>query len=292
MSGIVLDLQHEAIETDCDVLNLLRKAHIIAQKLQLTAFDTWILSELNGYSDYDAIPEYRLVSGSIKAWNPCRGWIPVLFHDSSIEDVLCKRKIGDAVGKIIEIDKASTDTFLFDFSADINLKLNSMCDFPTFTRFSLHIGTFQLKTIVEQVKNTILEWTIKLESEGVIGEQMQFNAVEKESAKRIPQTINNYYGNTNVISADVHGSSIIVGNSNTIERFYDNTLETVSAVGSALSNETISKEDFETAMEIMKDIQEKVSAKQKQAIVKSLLVGLKDFLIGVGASVAASLIQL
>ena len=42
-----------------DIVSALRKAHIIASKLNLTEFDSWILSELNGYKcDEKEIPEY------------------------------------------------------------------------------------------------------------------------------------------------------------------------------------------------------------------------------------------
>ena len=71
---------------------------------------------------------------------------------------------------------------------------------------------------MERVKNTILEWTLQLESEGILGENMQFNISEKERAQSIPQTINNYYGNTNVINSAVEYSDIVAGDSNTISR--------------------------------------------------------------------------
>ena len=43
MESIVLDLQNEIISSDCDVVNILRKAHLIAFKLKLTDFDQWII---------------------------------------------------------------------------------------------------------------------------------------------------------------------------------------------------------------------------------------------------------
>ena len=64
MSSLVLDLQQEILKPDCDILNALRKAHIIAIKLKLSEFDTWIQSELNGYeTNQDLIPDYRKISG-------------------------------------------------------------------------------------------------------------------------------------------------------------------------------------------------------------------------------------
>ena len=53
MSSIVLELQKDLLDKDCDILQALRKAHVIAVKLHLTEFDTWIQNELNGYKSDD-----------------------------------------------------------------------------------------------------------------------------------------------------------------------------------------------------------------------------------------------
>ena len=200
MSSIVLELQQEILSSSSDIMSLLRKAHVIANKLKLNEFDKWILSELNGYSDYDSIPDYRSINGSIKAWNPYRGWIPVLLDSDKLEDILCKKKLGDSISKIIELENKSDSSFHIYYDADINKKLGSMCNFPLRTQYALSASTHQLRAIIEHVKSAVLEWTIKLESEGILGENMKFSSEEKESAKHLPQTVNNYYGNTSVIN--------------------------------------------------------------------------------------------
>ena len=53
MSSIVIDLQNEITSSDCDVVNILRRAYIIAVKLGLKEFDQWISCELNGYHKQD-----------------------------------------------------------------------------------------------------------------------------------------------------------------------------------------------------------------------------------------------
>ena len=47
MDSIILDLQNEIIQSKCDVLQVLRKAHLIANKLKMDEFNKWILCELN-----------------------------------------------------------------------------------------------------------------------------------------------------------------------------------------------------------------------------------------------------
>lgn len=70
MSKIVLELQQEAISKESDILNLLRKAYLVARKLKLNEFENWINNELNGYEAMDKLPDYRKVRGEVKAWNP------------------------------------------------------------------------------------------------------------------------------------------------------------------------------------------------------------------------------
>ena len=67
MAKIVIELQHEALKSDFDIMNLLRKAYLVARKLKLQEFEDWVNNELNGYKDSDKIPDYRLLRGEIKA---------------------------------------------------------------------------------------------------------------------------------------------------------------------------------------------------------------------------------
>ena len=59
---------------------------------------------------------------------------------------------------------------------------------------ALFISTVNITSLIEKVKNCLLEWTIELEGKGILGENMTFNEKEAESAKGISQQINNYYG--------------------------------------------------------------------------------------------------
>ena len=108
MSSLVLDLQQEVLKPDCDILNALRKAHLIAAKLKLSEFDSWIMSELNGYDDNQGnVPKYREIKGQLNAKNPYYGWVPVVIHDSALQDTLCTRTLGNSIGNILELYNSS-----------------------------------------------------------------------------------------------------------------------------------------------------------------------------------------
>ena len=290
MSSIVLDLQNEVTKPDCDIVSVLRKAHLIAIKLGLTDFDKWIFCELNGYQNEDTVPDYRKIRGLLKALNPYRGWIPAMIPDRKTEDDICIRNISNSISEIIALCEQNND-IVTEFSSKGNTILNNAFGSDYQMRYAIHLPCSSVKDIIEKVKTTVLEWTIKLESEGILGEGMRFDSTEKETAKTIPQTINNYYGSTSVFNSSVEGLVIAIGDTNTVEFTYEKVGNAVSEIESAIEEDSISDDDKETAIEMLAEIKEKIDNKKKPNIIKSALVGLKDFLIGVGASAAVAVVQ-
>lgn len=291
MSSIVLDLQNEVTKPDCDIVNVLRKAHLIAVKLGLTEFDKWLMCELNGYQSSNNIPDYREVKGELKAFNPYRGWIPVVIQSSIIENQICNNKVSNSISEIKNLYEKSDNGVILSLSGEMQAQLNSISSAVVETHYRIELSITAIGDIVEKVKNTVLEWTIRLEAEGILGEGMQFNSAEKETAKRIPQTINNYYGNTNVINGPMEHSAVVAGDDTSVEFTYEKAEETVSDIETSLKEESISAEDQEIATEMLREIKEKVSEQKKPSVIKAALVGLKDFLIAVGASATIAVID-
>ena len=291
MGSIVLELQDEIVSSNCDVINVLRRAHLIASKLKLTDFDKWIQYELNGYPDQESCPEYRKIRGSLKAFNPYNGWIPTLIQDNEFEKMICERKLANSISEIISLCESSGNGLILEFSGEHLALFNKMFDSPLPMRYALHIPTTAVKDIEEKVKNTILEWTLKLEAEGIVGENMTFSEKEKDCAINIPQTVNNYYGNTSVINSPSDNVQIVSGSENTVSFSYDKVKDMITEVEKSIGESDLSKDDMETAVELLDDIKSKIEEEKKPHIIKSALVGLKDFLISTGANVAAGLIQ-
>jgi len=291
MSSIVLELQNEITIQNCDIVNILRRSHVIAIKLGLADFDKWITDELNGYSDQNTIPDYRKVRGVLKAFNPYNGWIPTLIQDADFERMICEKKISNSVTEIITLCEASENGLMSEFTGDQLALFNKMFDSPLPMRYALHIPTTAVYDIVEKVKNTILEWTLKLESEGIIGENMTFTDIEKANAHSMPQTVNHYYGNTSIINSPTDAVQIVSGNNNNVTFSYGQAKTDIAEIEKSIASSNLSEEDSETAVELLNEIKSKVDNEKNPHIIKSALVGLKDFMINAGAGVAAGLIQ-
>lgn len=290
MSSIVIDLQDEITSSNCDLVVILRRAHVIAVKLGLKEFDQWISCELNGYSSQEKCPNYRVIRGILKAFNPYHGWIPTLIPDSKMEKMICEKKVTNSISEIISLCRTAENGIISEFTGEQLALLNSMFDSPISMRYALHITTPSMMDIVEKVKNAILEWTLQLEKEGVLGEGMRFSDKEKQTAKTLSHTINNYYGATNIINAPSENMQIVSGNEK-VSFSYINTDSALSEIENSISKENLNSDDRETALEMLSEIKDKVSKKKRPGVIKALLVGLKDFLINVGAGLTASLIQ-
>lgn len=291
MSSLVIELQSEITSPGCDIVNILRKAHLIAAKLHLIEFDQWISYELNGYPNQKIIPSYRLVCGVLKALNPYRGWIPTMISNPELEKSICEKKVPNSISEIIDLCEQANTGLIFEFSGEQLEFFNKLFDAPLPMQYSLYVPSSRVKDIVEKVKNTVLEWTIKLESEGILGEGMKFNDTEKKSAQHIPQTVNNYYGTTSVVNGSTQNMQIVSGSDDEVTFTYEKAKDAVEEIRASISNDNISDDDQKTALEILSEINDKIGQEKKPTIIKSGLVGLKDFLINAGAGIAAGLIQ-
>lgn len=291
MAGIVLELQKEILSSNCDIVNVLRKAHLIAVKLRLSDFDRWIQYELNGYPNKESCPEYRKVRGTLKYLNQFYGWSPIIIQNNEIEKIICERKMTNSISEIVSLSNSSENDLIAELSGEESAFLDKNCNMLIPQRYALHISSTAVKDIEEKVKNTILEWTLKLEEEGIIGENMMFSDKEKDCATNIPQTVNNYYGPTSVINSSSGNAQIVSGNGNTVSFPYDKVKDVVDEVAKSISASNLSKDDMETITELLSDIKLKIEEEKRPAILKAALIGLKDFLINVGASATATIIQ-
>ncbi len=210
--SIVLELQREALDSDSDILALLRKALLVARKLKLTEFGEWINNELNGYTKQELIPEYRKVNGEVKAWNPYNGWIPVVPDNNEISSLITSRKVADSIPKIQSLLPSESQFVVFTFPPEINALLVNWTSFES--KYQLFVGKNAMHDIVERVKSEILEWAIILEENDILGENLRFTDEEKNKAQSEPGIINyisNFYG-------DVSDSQIQQGTKNSTQK--------------------------------------------------------------------------
>lgn len=292
MSSIVLDLQAELVSSKCDILSSLRKAHIIATKLKLVDFDGWIQKELDGYDSKGETPEYRKVRGSLKVYNPYHGWCPTINTNAEIENSICNRNLTEPISLLLDLYSNSANKRIhITFSGEETQFLNKFFNVPTTMEFALFFDSSAIKSIIDSVQDTLLQWTLKLDEEGITGEGLKFSEKEKAIAKAIPQTVNNYYGTTSVINAPISNSQIVSGENNNATFNYSLASDSISEIQTAINNSEMTPEDKSTALELTEEIKEKIDNKKKPSIIRAALAGLKDFVFSVGAGTVVAIIE-
>src|ERR1700733_2221384 len=100
MASIVVELQRDSLNPTTAASDLLRKALLIAAKLDLHDFNTWIENELGGYEDQRALPAYRILTGQVMAQDRWGRWIPVLFPSSSTLETVATVRLCEAAAQI------------------------------------------------------------------------------------------------------------------------------------------------------------------------------------------------
>jgi len=183
MTGLVLELQRAAMDSATPLTDLLRKALVVAAKLNLAQFKSWVESELNGYQS--ELPPYRVIRGRVVAWNPVnRRWMPCVFAHDDAAEAFSTRRVRQGVASLAALlaDETKGD-LLMPFNAEMEYKLmhDTNCPFPP----TVMVQRSDTQGILDAVRNEVLQWSLKLESDGILGDGMSFSPQEKEAASRI-----------------------------------------------------------------------------------------------------------
>ena len=192
--SIVLQLQQEAMNSNSDILNLLRKAFLVAKKLHIKEFEQWLNQELNGYNNLEEIPDYRKIKGALKAYNSYYGWINVI-TSSREEKFLSKVPIYNPIASLKDMcfNNSHSNQATLQLNGELNQVFCEMCDFRT--QYAIMFANNQICDIIEKVKNVILEWSLNLESNGILGEHLRFSDDELSKVKGNDSinNVSNYY---------------------------------------------------------------------------------------------------
>ncbi|CAN7676859.1 hypothetical protein LJR029_003292 [Caballeronia sp. LjRoot29] len=187
MASLVLELQREALNTQGSVSHLLRMAFVVARKLGVAEFEKWVDAEMNGYKDAQQLPEYRLLSGSVKVFNPYyQGWQPLRFAEPKWAERLSKRPIFDPIAKLESMvaETSKSGEFMVTFVPQVERDLMDAMRGGPKMQPATAISGAAVQGVIDTVRNTVLDWSLRLETSGVLGEDMTFSDEEK---RRMPE---------------------------------------------------------------------------------------------------------
>ncbi len=200
-------LQRDSLDSAVAVSDLLRKALLIATKLDVPDFKTWIENELDGYRNSSSIPPYRVGTGTVMAQDRWGRWIPVVFPSTEQTELVARVNFSDKVAAIETLMQRA----LSDEAA--NLRIDCLPEEQELLRRGSQHGLIRhsrfvrvedLKGVLDAIRTEILKWSLKLEKDGILGEGMTFSKDEQRKASEVHYTTH-FHGNVgNVAQSSEH----------------------------------------------------------------------------------------
>lgn len=285
MTGLVLELQRDCLNREVPVSDILRKAHVVAKKLNQVEIQEWIRYELNGYPDDDIVPEYREIRGTPMAMDVYRGnWLPIIINNSEIETLISERKITESVTSLANLFITSSEPDLvLDYSSNKREIICKIIKYNTDVKLFIHPN--EVYKIIEVVRNKLLDWCLDLESKNILGEGMSFSEQEKNTAKAISYNITNHIGS-------MHNSQIQQDSANSSQSITISTSEIKPLIAELKNKLEQNPLKQEQKAEVLAEIQtleiQAKSPKPKSIIIQESTKTLRTLLEGTSAGIIAN----
>jgi hypothetical protein len=288
MKSIIQQLQIDSTNPDISISTLLAKAKIVASKLNLSEFLHWINQEINGYSE--KVPEYRVVAVEVKAFNPFHGWQPVKFSDVKTQTMISSRAISQPISGIEAAVISGNSSLEIQLNPEAYIAISKAIEFQgqitSFTSPNI------VKSILEAVRNRVLEICLALEDEGILGEGISFSDEEKKVAETLQkenkihiENIQNFSGNI----GDVSGAAII----NSYQNIYSeaSTKELLELIDEQKDKIKIEEGERAKLEKAVLEIKEQVAKKlPDHAVVKKNFLSISAILEQASGSILAQMI--
>ena len=109
-----------------------------------------------------------------------------------------------------QADKAGAGNFQMSYQPIVEKRIMDLLEFRL--QPSFHVSASKFRNILDAVRKIVLEWSLKLERDGIIGEGMSFSREEKQKAQSITYNIKNY------IQGNIEHSQVQVDTADSIQK--------------------------------------------------------------------------
>ncbi len=276
-TSVVRELQRDLISDGSSLASSLNKAYLIAKKLKLNDFYTWIELEQQGYQNCKNgdIPPYRRISIRPHYRNPYNGWQPIVMTTDTdrlyFETGLLTQPLTE-----LEISAKMTGEKLYYYSANhanwLARKLSRSFDLNVTFEVAGIFPSSSLNTPIINVRKILLDWTLKLDESGIMGENLGFSTTEAAKAMTVTQHI--HAQNIGVIgSISGNKDTSIVVNNHLDRAAVQSAASRISEAATALPQNTRA-EVIEALAEIEKsDFEPSSASKDKFSLIKRICEG-------------------
>jgi hypothetical protein len=290
-TSIITQLQFDTVDESISVTTLLRKAKIIATKLESDDFLGWLNFELNGYADVTAelLPNYRKAYGEPKALSPYNGWQPIQFEDTDTREHVSYAPIGEPIGSIERIAKKDVcadgrGRMQFGWTPTQKQRVLDAIGGAS-SDVMLELPTGYAARILDAVRGALLDWALGLEVAGVKGEGLSFSLLDKKTAAPVTQNI--YAQNIGVVGDLAGEASVTNHQSSLLELTFENVSPVIDEIERCipLLPEEVRRE-VDTELRAVRLEYQKPPAGQDKALIKSSLSSIKN----IGEAIAGNVV--
>lgn len=203
MAKMVLDLQQACLDEKVSCYYLLLKAYAIAEKLSIKDMAEFCSNEMTGYKSDDTtqLPLYRQIIIYTEAFDVnFQRWFPISL---SSENPINKRNVIEPITEIEKLSLSKTETLEIRPTAEVRQIIFETTNMPKAMDIHHIVSIAQLASIPQIVRKLVLDWALKLEKEGILGDNLKFSSEEQSKVKDIPSI--QIIINGNVTSSNVAG---------------------------------------------------------------------------------------
>lgn len=200
---LLREIQLAATDSNIDIPTVLRKAKILAARLQSSEFEDWVNRELNGCSDASDLPPYRIIGAPAQAhlrdafrdWNGAPVMASLLPEKLRWRAEICRLTQPIAsIGAMID-QQPKSGQYRIQWPQEMAVTYGA----KGYNRFEC-LGAWQIISVnslvgvVDTVRNRILEFALKIEAENPEAGEAPPNTEPVPSEKLQPLVHNTFYG--------------------------------------------------------------------------------------------------
>lgn len=155
---------------------------------------------------------------------------------------------------------------------------------------SLHMNASQFQGILDAVRKIVLEWSLKLEADGITGEGMSFSTTEKERAQAHAVTYNiKNYIHGNISDSQIHVESVGSTQNQTTEFDIGQVAKFIEALKGTIEILGLDEKEKKEAASEIETLEAQIkSPNPKQSIIRESLGSVRRILEGATGNLVAS----
>ena len=217
---LLREIQAATTDQNVDISNLLRKAKILAARLGNPEFEVWVDNELNGYTDQESVPPYRILpvtakgtlSNGFYTWNDFH--IMTTFLPEKFKDWGERCYLRQPIATIASL--AQRTSLSIPWPAELAAKYGAQGtnDWQCIKAWS-QVNPDDVRGVLDTVRTRLLSFSLRLEAQSPRAGEPDSEPEQIPPERLRPLVINTFYGSVGNVAQSSEGftQSVTVGSS-------------------------------------------------------------------------------